>query len=256
MSKVESAGFLVFRKNNNNYEFLLVRPGGPHFEEETNNSWSIPKGKIEENEKIFNAAIREFEEETGVKNIHYLATDNEVNFINLTSIKYKTGKTVHAWAVELDLDISKMTSNLCVTNINGQDITHKEIQDYKYFSLKEASNKLHKTQFNFILELMDKLKNKRLAIVYPKQEHQLDEIPEGEYCYKIIDKVKNENGGFKLTTKTCPHWGYSQTAGEQEFGYCKHLNEGDWESTGLSLLWDQVKMCSLNLGDSNEEQSY
>ena len=60
-------------------------------------------------------------------------------------------------------------------------------------------------------------------------------IPKGIYCY-------DENGG-------CPFWSKSPDHSHQESGYCGWLKEGDWESDGLSLLWDQCKECGINLED-------
>ena len=37
-----------------------------------NNTWSFPKGKIEQNESRLDAAIREIKEETGLKEIHLI----------------------------------------------------------------------------------------------------------------------------------------------------------------------------------------
>jgi len=45
----------------------LIHPGGPFFKNKDLGSWSIAKGELEENESKFQAALREFEEETGIK---------------------------------------------------------------------------------------------------------------------------------------------------------------------------------------------
>ena len=60
-------------------------------------------------------------------------------------------------------------------------------------------------------------------------------IPKGDYCY-------DENG-------ICPYWDIKLDKPEQENGYCKYLNRGDWEVDYLSLLWDQVKECGVNEND-------
>jgi ADP-ribose pyrophosphatase YjhB (NUDIX family) len=54
---VEAAGGVVFNTNN---EILLIKRFG---------RWDLPKGKVEPNEPIPNAALREVTEETGVKHI-------------------------------------------------------------------------------------------------------------------------------------------------------------------------------------------
>lgn len=54
---VEAAGGMVYNKNK---EILFIR---------RNSKWDLPKGKIEKGETHEQAAIRETEEETGVKNL-------------------------------------------------------------------------------------------------------------------------------------------------------------------------------------------
>ena len=55
---IEAAGGLVYHTKNK--EFLFIKRNG---------CWDIPKGKIEKNESAEIAAIREVEEECGIKNI-------------------------------------------------------------------------------------------------------------------------------------------------------------------------------------------
>jgi bis(5'-nucleosidyl)-tetraphosphatase len=57
-----SAGFIVFRFNNEHQrEYLILHYPGGHFD--------FPKGHLEEGETEREAALRELEEETGIKNI-------------------------------------------------------------------------------------------------------------------------------------------------------------------------------------------
>lgn len=59
--KVEiSAGGVVYRKNGDNYEFLIGKHSGYH-------KWVLPKGHIEPGETEQETAVREVEEELGVK---------------------------------------------------------------------------------------------------------------------------------------------------------------------------------------------
>jgi predicted NUDIX family NTP pyrophosphohydrolase len=62
-----SGGLVLYDITNiNEPKFLIAHPGGPFFTNRDNGWWSIPKGEPEENEDIFDAALREFEEETGM----------------------------------------------------------------------------------------------------------------------------------------------------------------------------------------------
>ena len=65
-----------------------------------------------------------------------------------------------------------------------------------------------------------------------------DVIPKGLYCY-------DEKG-------VCPAWGRSAYYPPQENGYCTFLMQGDWESEGVGLLWDQLKVCDVNCETDNE----
>ncbi len=53
-----SAGFVVFRENNNQREYLLLHYPHGH--------WDLPKGKMEKDESKHQTAIRELKEETGL----------------------------------------------------------------------------------------------------------------------------------------------------------------------------------------------
>ena len=83
--------------------FLLHR-GRPFWAKKDKGAWSIPKGEYAEGEEPFEAAKREFFEETGFA--------LEGKFLELGSITQSGGKIVIAWAVEDDCDPSRLTSNL------------------------------------------------------------------------------------------------------------------------------------------------
>lgn len=56
----KSCGTVVYHKKNDEYEFLLL-----HYPE---GHWDFPKGHVEEGESEKETALRELEEETGIKN--------------------------------------------------------------------------------------------------------------------------------------------------------------------------------------------
>lgn len=84
---------------------LLGHPGGPFFERRDDDVWTIPKGEVEAGENLLAVAEREFLEETG----HPVPAGER---LELGSIVQRGGKTVHAWAVEGDLDVASAHSNL------------------------------------------------------------------------------------------------------------------------------------------------
>lgn len=98
-----SAGVLLFRQRDGETQVLLIKPGGPFWRNKHAGAWMIPKGALEDGEAPAEAALREFEEETGTR----LAA---VPF-PLARIRQSGGKHVEAFAVEGDLDPAKITSN-------------------------------------------------------------------------------------------------------------------------------------------------
>src|SRR5687767_13218034 len=99
----KSSGLIVYRVKKE-LEVLLVHPGGPFWKGKEEGAWSIPKGEFTDDEDPLAAAKREFAEETGSK-------APEGSFLELTPVRQKAGKIVYAWAVEGDMDPSRIKSN-------------------------------------------------------------------------------------------------------------------------------------------------
>lgn len=91
-----SAGMLMYRWASGALEFFLVHPGGPFFKNRDLGSWTIPKGLCDPGEDPADTALREFFEETGIT--------PTPPFLDIGSIKQKSGKVVKAWAFEGDWD--------------------------------------------------------------------------------------------------------------------------------------------------------
>ncbi len=98
-----SAGILLYRVRDGATEVLLVRPGGPYWRNQDVGAWMIPKGGVEAGEAPAEAALREFEEETGMR----LTTVP----VPLARVKQAGGKWVEAFAAEGDFDCATLTSN-------------------------------------------------------------------------------------------------------------------------------------------------
>src|SRR5215218_9631405 len=99
-----SAGLLMYRRRPDGVEVFLVHPGGPFWAKKDAGAWSIPKGEFDSaSENPLDAAWREFEEETGV-----VPTGE---FLELGSVRQRSGKIVSAWAFEGDCDASAIRSN-------------------------------------------------------------------------------------------------------------------------------------------------
>ncbi len=154
--KRKSAGILLYKIKNGTPYFFLVHPGGPFWKNKDLHSWSIPKGEIEKEEKAFETALREFEEETGKK-------ISSKQAIPLTPITQKGGKKVYAWAIEDDLDPVEIKSNLVEIEWppkSGKKISIPEVDKAGWFTKEEAKNKINTAQYALIEDLMSFLKNK------------------------------------------------------------------------------------------------
>jgi predicted NUDIX family NTP pyrophosphohydrolase len=130
----KSAGILIYRKKNGKIQIFLVHPGGPFWKNKDLNSWSIPKGEVENEEDLKNTAIREFEEETGI----VLSDEDKEKIFYLGEVKSKN-KIVYVFALEKDLgDEIKIKSNLVKTEFGE----FPEIDKGEYFNLELAKEKL------------------------------------------------------------------------------------------------------------------
>jgi predicted NUDIX family NTP pyrophosphohydrolase len=144
----QSAGLLVHRKRDGKIEVLLVHPGGPFWKNKDAGAWSIPKGEFTEGEEPLDVAKREFREETG-QSVDGL-------FQPLAPIKQRGGKTVYAWAVEADLDVSQVTSNTFKTEWparSGKQQEFPEVDRADWFPLNVASQKINKAQQKLLEQL-------------------------------------------------------------------------------------------------------
>ena len=113
----KSAGAVVFRHTPAGRVYLLLQNGG---------RWDFPKGGVEEGESELDTAMREVEEETGLKDLRFLPGFRKV-------IEYfyrRDGKSVHKQVVYL----------LASTDNESVKISF-EHQGYGWFPYPEAVRK-------------------------------------------------------------------------------------------------------------------
>src|SRR5215813_2025261 len=147
-----SAGLLVFRRKPR-LEVLLAHPGGPYWARKDEGAWSIPKGLAEADDDLLRTAQRELAEETG-----FIA---DGDFIALAPVKQKSGKVVHAFAVEGDFDLTQFASNSFEIEWpprSGRRRAFPEVDRVGYFGIEEAMQKILAYQQPFIRELLEQLR--------------------------------------------------------------------------------------------------
>ena len=147
-----SAGLLMFRRDGDAVQVLLVHPGGPFWRKKDLGAWSLPKGEYAEPENAFDAALREFEEETGMKAAG--------TFLPLGQVRQPGGKLVTAWAFEGDCDPSAVRSNSFSMEWppkSGRLEQFPEIDRADWFTLAEAREKILKGQAGFLERLASQL---------------------------------------------------------------------------------------------------
>ncbi len=161
----QSAGLLLFRRSDAGLaapglEVFLVHPGGPFWAKKDLGAWTIPKGEYLDDEMPLAAALREFEEETGFGDIGSLPKSA---FIELGSIRQNGGKIVTAWAVEFEVDASKVISNFCEIDWpprSGRRMSIPEVDRAAWFDLPEARKRMFAAQQPFLDRLTGALAGK------------------------------------------------------------------------------------------------
>ena len=149
-----SAGILLYRRTPAGIEVLLGHPGGPYFENRDVGAWSIPKGQAENGEELLAVAKREFGEETG----HVVGSNSRL--LELGSIRQRGGKTVHAWALEGDMDPADARSNTFSMEWpprSGIFIDVPELDQVAWFTPEQARVAMNPAQVALIDALLERL---------------------------------------------------------------------------------------------------
>ena len=147
-----SAGILMYRSDGTGLSILLVHPGGPFWRNKDAGAWSIPKGEIGEDEDSAAAALREFEEELGTVPAGELTP--------LGEIRQKGGKIVEAFAVQGDLDTSRIVSNSFECEWpprSGRTHSFPEVDRAEWFTIAAAREKLLESQWPLLDRLVEAL---------------------------------------------------------------------------------------------------
>jgi predicted NUDIX family NTP pyrophosphohydrolase len=147
-----SAGILAWRPGAGQPEFLLAHPGGPYWRGKEAAAWSIPKGLAEPGEDLLAAALREFEEELGLR--------AEGPFTALSPCRVGGGKTVHAWLLQTDLKLEGLRSNLVELEWpprSGRTVQFPEVDRAEYAPADLALIRIHKGQRPILVEALARI---------------------------------------------------------------------------------------------------
>jgi len=130
-----SSGGVIFRENNNTAEIALISVKG-------GNVWCLPKGLVEKGELPEETAVREVQEETGLKGriIDKIGDISYWYFIKEENIRSR--KTVHFYLMKYE---------------GGTTADHNwEVDDAAWFAVDEA---LKKVSYKGDKEIVEKAKN-------------------------------------------------------------------------------------------------
>jgi 8-oxo-dGTP pyrophosphatase MutT (NUDIX family) len=134
---IEAAGGLV---NNSNGEILFIKRLG---------KWDLPKGKMEKGESREESAIREIEEETGLKDVELL------EFINTTYHIY----------VERNGDKILKCTHWFEMNFNGEDTSKPQIEEgiteVAWKNASQIENEVFPNTFRNIQLIVNEFRNKK-----------------------------------------------------------------------------------------------
>lgn len=123
----KSAGLVILYKN----KILLGHPTNQAWK----NSYTIPKGGIEENESILEAALRETYEEVGISIDKSFIDESTLKTIEYINVNGKTFKRVYYYIVRLDNIENEILpkSQLQLEEIDWAGFLTKEEADDKIF---------------------------------------------------------------------------------------------------------------------------
>lgn len=129
-----TSGIFIF---NNKNELLICHPTGHQM-----SLWSIPKGQVNVNEELIDAAIRETMEESNID-----LSDKKKDLIYIGEQKYasKTAKIIHGFVYKFEEEINFDLK--CTSIITGNYNFGKPENDIvKFESIEKALELLHESQ--------------------------------------------------------------------------------------------------------------
>lgn len=148
----ESAGLLAYRRVDGEVEVLLGHMGGPFWARKDAGAWTIPKGELEPGEEPLAGALREFGEELGLP-------APQGRLLGLGTVR-QSRKTVHAWAVDHDLDPADVVPGTFIMvwpPKSGTEREFPELDRVRWFGLDEARSMIIAGQRELLTRLAEAL---------------------------------------------------------------------------------------------------
>jgi len=151
----------MYRLKEGELQVFLVHPGGPLYARKNEGFWTIPKGEPPpEGESLLETAMREFEEETGIR--------PTTPFLELGSVTQKGGKVVHAWAFVGDYDDSQpVRSNTFEMEWpprSGIMQSFPEVDRGQFLSLTDARARIRAEQWPLVESLVKLLQRRTTPV--------------------------------------------------------------------------------------------
>jgi 8-oxo-dGTP pyrophosphatase MutT (NUDIX family) len=138
LTREHSAGAVIYREENGDFKFLILKYGLGH--------WDFPKGNVEKDEKELDTVKREVFEETGINDIEIID-----GFVERIGYYYRIkGQLIYK------------TVNYYLARTNQKDVRLSyEHEDYAWVTVEEALKYLrHKNSINVLNKAYQFLKQK------------------------------------------------------------------------------------------------
>lgn len=151
---VRSAGILLHRIGPAGREVWIAHMGGPFWARKHEHAWSIPKGELQArdagDETTMDAALREFEEETGL-------SAPDLDYVELGTYRYSSAKLLTVFAANApDFDppeITPGTFDLEWPPKSGRTRQFPEIDRAEWTTIADARVRLVEAQHTMLDDL-------------------------------------------------------------------------------------------------------
>jgi predicted NUDIX family NTP pyrophosphohydrolase len=122
---------------------LIGHMGGPFWARKDAAAWSAPKGELEGDEEPLTAALREFEEETGI-------APPPPPYRDLGEVRQRSGKVVRLFAADAEVDLAGFAPGTFTMTIRGREVQLPEIDRIAWVPVHRARTLLVAGQVPFL----------------------------------------------------------------------------------------------------------